>query len=97
MKQALSFNKMFYDSGERVFHQKLLRDTYQKFMSGLQEKIEKVLILGSQKSFNRGDYKVSVDKFEKKVALCGFRLNRKYLIGPVDVLGGMGVLVFEKE
>ncbi len=47
-------------------------------------------------SFNRGDYKTSINKFASEVSEYGFTLSETYRIGPVDQLGGMGVLVFKK-
>jgi SAM-dependent methyltransferase len=48
-------------------------------------------------SFNRGDYKVSINELVKELTPYGFTLVEKYEIGPVKQLGGMGVLVFRKH
>ena len=48
-------------------------------------------------SFNRGDYKVSINELVKELTPYGFTLTEKYEIGPVKQLGGMGVLVFRKN
>lgn len=47
-------------------------------------------------NFNRGDYKVSIPVFVQEAEQYGFKLDEMYKIGPVDQLGGMGVLVFTK-
>ena len=48
-------------------------------------------------SFNRGDYKTSINKFVSEVSEYGFTLSETYKFGPVDQLGGMGVLIFKKN
>ena len=47
-------------------------------------------------SFNRGDFKISVEKFINEMKDNSFELVNTYKFGPVDELGGMGVLTFRK-
>ena len=60
-------------------------------------KITKVIAELNSANFNRGDYKVSIKDFVREVENYNFTLEEKYEIGPVDFLGGMGVLVFMKR
>lgn len=60
-------------------------------------KITKAISLLNSSNFNRGDYKTSTEKFADELQKYNFVLEEKYEIGPVDVLGGMGVLVFMKR
>jgi SAM-dependent methyltransferase len=84
-------NKSFYEHGY-VFNQNIsghLIPWLKKNCSELEE-------VSSNQSFNRGDYKVSINVFEKELLPYGFVLTERYKIGPVEQLGGMGVLVFKK-
>ncbi len=49
------------------------------------------------KNFNRGDKKVSLIDFSTWVTSYGFNMRETYKFGPVDQLGGMGVIVFVKK
>ncbi len=57
----------------------------------------KSLVDASVENFNRGDLKVSLSVFIEELSLYGFRVESIYKVGPVDQLGGMGVIVFKKN
>jgi len=87
---AKKFNESFYDFVPVANY------FTEKWISLLKEKCSE-LATGDVPSFNRGDYKVSLNVFIKELSLYGFVLEQKYEIGPVEQLGGMGVLVFMKR
>lgn len=83
-------NTEFYTRGMFGDFSKLI-DLMEKNVLRLTETLD-----SNNPSFNRGDYKVSINEFVKELVPYGFTLREKYEIGPVRQLGGMGVLVFRK-
>lgn len=94
---AMQINRNFYNYGKITQQDGNHTLTYKLF-----DKIKETISAGNfkpQENFNRGDYKVSIPKFERELEEYGFVIKNRerYTIGPVDQLGGMGVLVFKKK
>ncbi|MCF7831455.1 MAG: class I SAM-dependent methyltransferase [Candidatus Pacebacteria bacterium] len=53
--------------------------------------------ISEAESPTRDSYRISIPVFIKEAKYYGFKLSETYKIGPVDQLGGMGVLVFQKR
>jgi len=66
------------------------------FVERIQDDAEKIAITDTA-NHNRGDYKISIAKQVEEFANIGFRLEREQIYGPVNWLGGMGVLTFIKS
>lgn len=92
-KKAKELNALFYSHGGRL---NFNANNDMRNMFGYIKASTEHLIESSTQSFNRGDYKVSTNVFSEEASLHGLKLNEIYKIGPVDYLGGMGVLVFTK-
>lgn len=90
-EKAKLANKGFYAGA----HQEL--DELAEALIGYTREKTKSIASQNSTNFNRGDLKVSTEKFTNELKNYGFALEEKYEIGPVDVLGGMGVLVFMKR
>ncbi len=86
-------NQMFYTDG--ILKSEGYNQT-QNLLRGIRESINNMTNDDPQKNFNRGDFKISIPKFIPEVIKHGFVLTERYKIGPVEQLGGMGVLVFRK-
>ncbi len=86
-------NQMFYTDG--ILRSEGYNQT-QNLLRGIRESINNMTNDDPQKNFNRGDLKISIPKFIPEVTKHGFVLTERYEIGPVQQLGGMGVLVFRK-
>lgn len=71
---------------------------FSKLIDLMEKNVQRLIETGEKDitSFNRGDYKVSIEKFVAEITEYGFILSEAYKFGPVDQLGGMGVLVFKK-
>jgi SAM-dependent methyltransferase len=93
-KKAQELNALFYSHGGRL---NFNANNDMRNMLGYIKASTEHLIESSTQSFNRGDRKVSINVFSEEASLYGFKLDEIYRIGPVDQLGGMGVLVFHKE
>jgi SAM-dependent methyltransferase len=91
---AKKVNNLFYSRGGESINNNL-EWFVPEIEKVIKEKIEH-LTENNSNNFNRGDHKVSIDKFVAEVTGCGFKLEETYKFGPVDQLGGMGVLVFRK-
>ncbi|MFA5934188.1 MAG: class I SAM-dependent methyltransferase [Candidatus Paceibacterota bacterium] len=90
---ARMINEAFYKDGILRFEaSNQIRNLFNAICGSL-----KKMILANQPHHNRGDYKTSVKKFTDELQQYGFVLEEKYEIGPVEQLGGMGVLVFMKR
>ena len=92
---AEKINKAFYEKGSMDIGSSL-NNIVPSIELILQQEIEP-LIGDNFENFNRGDYKVSIEKFVAEAVEHGFILSETYKFGPVDQLGGMGVLVFKKN
>ncbi len=96
--QARLFNDLFYSGNlpkiEPGFKSHLRNVNY--VMNKVNEK-SKLLKKENIENFNRGDLKVSMKHFINEIEHGGFVLKEKYGFGPVQELGGMGVLVFVKK
>lgn len=87
-------NQMFYADG--ILRSEGYNQT-QNLLRGIRESINNMTNDDPQKNFNRGNFKTSIPKFIPEVIKHGFVLTERYEIGPVQQLGGMGVLVFKKN
>ncbi len=94
---ARAFNENFYSGN--------LKETLGGISFGTNVSIVKDKVLEKAKeleqvhakNFNRGDKKVSLIDFSTWVTSYGFNMRETYKFGPVDQLGGMGVIVFVKK
>jgi SAM-dependent methyltransferase len=91
---AYVINKMFYEGGYRGLRNEAYNQI-QNLFRAIKESIDRN-DQNEAPSFNRGDYKVSVEKFTEEVCSYDFVVDQEYNFGPVDQLGGMGVIVFRK-
>ncbi len=92
-----SFN---YDNLMPVFsikHPAPIKKRLVKCIQIIRERAEKLADIAGSMNFNRGDYKVSIDVFKDEVKAYGFKVQRICTMGPMRDIGGMGVLVFEKN
>ncbi len=92
---AAPMNDRFYSQGVRMESDMhvMVRDLVPQVRT-------RAKILATQNmatSFNRGDLKISTNKFIREMGDSGFALRTLYEIGPVQYLGGMAVMVFEKK
>ena len=93
---AAVINKMFYEYGA-IAGLNFEADNQIRSMFNYIKRSVEHLIGSSSENFNRGDLKVSIQRFINELADYGFSV-RGFVkkIGPVDELGGMAVIVFEK-
>lgn len=73
---------------------------YEELLKKLVERIQHdaaELAANDANDHNRGDYKISVEKQVEELAKIGLRLERRQTYGPIQWLGGMGVLTFKKS
>lgn len=93
---ALSINTLFYNYGSvaglNFEADNQIRNMFDCIKKSVQELAEKNVT-----SASRGDYKTSINKFTEEINAYGF-MTKEFVrkIGPVDELGGMAVLTFEK-
>ncbi|QQS60471.1 class I SAM-dependent methyltransferase [Candidatus Falkowbacteria bacterium] len=83
-------NKDFYEGGSMYYID------VQDLITFLKRECSE-LASTNEKSFNRGDFKVSLDVFERELQKYSFQLDNTNTIGPVDQLGGMAVLTFKQK
>lgn len=93
---AKMINEMFYSYGAVTGLNFDANNQIHNMFEYIKRSVED-LVDSSTENFNRGDYKVSIRVFEEEAVKYGFKLKETYKIGPVDQLGGMGVLVFQKS
>jgi SAM-dependent methyltransferase len=93
---AKNINEMFYTHGSVAGLNFEANNQIYNMFDYIKRRTEHLTIFSTDGNFNRGDYKVSLEKFVDEVDACKFILSETYKIGPVDQLGGMGVLVFKK-
>lgn len=91
-RTAETFNSHFY-AGMLT---KIPGQELGEFIENVRELAEKLADEFPTENFNRGDYKTSIPLFIEEMERYGFLPHKTYKIGPVDELGGMGVLVFAK-
>lgn len=72
---------------------------FSKLIDLMEKNVQRLIETGEKDitSFNRGDYKVSIEKFVAEITEYGFTPSEAYKFGPVDQLGGMGVLIFKNK
>lgn len=92
-----SFNREFSRGLDSPPPDPSTKKRLEQFIRTVREEAEKLADLQPSNSFNRGDYKVSVDTLVEEMMLYGFVCKDRYEMGPVQQLGGMGVLVFTKN
>lgn len=92
---AYEINKMFYEGGYRGLRNEAYNQI-QNLFRAIKESVHDLIDQNEVSNFNRGDYKTSVEKFTEEVCGYDFVPDQVYKIGPVDQLGGMGVIVFKK-
>lgn len=90
-EKAELFNRGFYSGA----HKEISELT--KELIGYAREKTQLIARKDIANFNRGDYKVSVEHLTREFTEHNFVLEQAYKIGPVDVLGGMGVLIFKKQ
>ncbi len=95
--------KFIQDTSRRIYtcaHEKgIPNEECGDFLKTLVERIQRdaaKIATNDTHDHNRGDYKISVKKQEEELAKIGLKLERQRIYGPVDWLGGMGVLTFRK-
>lgn|GEM_PF-1922772 len=93
---AQTINQIFYSHGSVALSNNDEAHNKRLSMFTAMKHSDEHLVDLSTKNFNRGTYKISPNVFIKELSLYGFVLEKKYEIGPVKQLGGMGVLVFKK-
>lgn len=86
-------NESFYESG---YFAGGCNTRIQYLLAWIKNSIDGLIDVDTT-NFNRGDFKVSTTKFIQEAAQYGFKLEEKYEVGPVQYLGGMGVLLFMKK
>lgn len=94
---AKMINEMFYRHGSIAGLGPDAYNQIQNMFRSIKESVESLVNNSSVENFNRGDYKTSINVFSEEASLYGFQLQKKYEIGPVQYLGGMGVLIFVKK
>lgn len=96
---AKETNNSFYELGRKSLEPSsylVSSDIATILIDQIKETTHDLVESDSEENFNRGDYKVSLDKFVDEIDAYRFILSETYKFGPVDQLGGMGVLVFKK-
>lgn len=93
---ARTMNQMFYDYGSAGGLNFEANNQIRNMFDYIKRSVEH-LTDSSTQNFNRGDLKVSLAIFLKEVSSYGLKAQDIYKIGPVDQLGGMGVIVFKKD
>lgn len=93
---AKSINEQFYSHGSVAGLNFEANNQISNMFNYIKLTVEHLTGSASE-NFNRGDYKVSINVFTEELSLYNFKLEKKYEIGPVNQLGGMGVLVFKKS
>ena len=95
--------KFIQDTSCQVYtcaHQKgTLSVEYNDLLKMLTERIQQnaaQIAATDTSDHNRGEYKISVKKQGEEFAKIGFKLESEQIYGPVNWLGGMGVLTFRK-
>lgn len=91
-RTAETFNSQFY-AGMLT---KIPGQELGEFVENVRKLAERLADEFPTESFNRGDYKTSIPLFVEEMERYGFLPKETRKIGPVDQLGGMGVLVFMK-
>lgn len=91
------------DTSRRVYecvYQKGVQDgEYGELLRGLVRRIQgdaSRIAVGDTHNHNRGDYKISMKKQAEELARVGLELEQEQVHGPVNWLGGMGVMSFKK-
>lgn len=93
---ARTINQMFYSYGSVAGLNFDANNQIRNMFTYIKLSVE-LLTNSSAQNFNRGDLKVSLNVFLEEASLYGFKSQDIYKIGPVDQLGGMGVIVFKKQ
>lgn len=93
---AQVINKQFYDYGAIAGLNFEAHNQIRNMLTGIKTSIAHLVDVSTE-NFNRGDFKTSISRFVSEVQPYGFVLRDTFKIGPVDELGGMGVLVFCKK
>lgn len=89
--KAQNINKTFY-TGHRVF----MKDSTLKLIDHIRRETSKIVTQNQSENFNRGDLKISTEKFISELESFDFKMKETFRFGPVEELGGMAVIVFTK-
>lgn len=86
---------------EKAYQYGVLSEKYISVLERIVEKVtrdaDEIAKNNPSNNHDRGDYKVSIRHQANELELIGFKLKSSQVYGPVAWIGGMGVLVFEKQ